>query len=148
MLTEKQKINPFYIMDNIEFKKLAIRYVGGKIINYPREIFGYNDEFNTFIIAKKSYNLGSRNYYNARSYLSDKKNTEHVLVIALSFNGGFKKKVKEDLEKSVIPVTVDELLKEDYASILPQIIEEINNPTPPGPTPPGPLSKFFTIKCH
>jgi len=130
MLTEKQKNNPFYMMDRTEFKKLAIRYVGGEIINLERDLFGYNDEFNTFIIAKKSYNLGGNDYKISLSHIDEKKNTEHILVIALSFSKKFIQLVEEDADLRVIPVTVENLFKNDYESALPTIIEEINKPGP------------------
>ena len=130
MLTEQEN-NPFYMMDRNEFKKLAIRYVGGEILSRERDLFGYNDELNTFIIAKKSYNLGSGDYYMALSRLIEKENTEHVLVIALSFNGEFKKKAEEDQQMRVIHITVDDLLKKDYETALPTIIEEMINKNTP-----------------
>ena len=128
MLTEKQENDPFYMMDRKEFKKLAIRYVGGEIINliYSRDIFGWNDEFNTFILAKKSYDPVT--YREAHSFfyedLGGNRNPEHVLVIALSFNEKFKKKVETDVKMEVISITVDELFKMDCGTVIPTIIAE------------------------
>lgn len=127
MLTEIQKNNPFYMMDRTEFKKLAIRLVGGELINISgsRDIFGYNDEFNTFIVAKKSYDLGTNDYHKSLSRMLEKKNTEHILVIGFSFNGKFIQHVKDDPQMRVIHVTVEDMFKNDYESALPKIIEDM-----------------------
>ena len=129
MLTEKQKHDPFYQMDRVEFKKLMIRYVDGEIIKspYSNDIFGWNEEFKTLIIAKKGYEAIT--HRNARSYLMESFNRdiEKILVIALSFSEKFLEKVDADPNLEVINVTVEDLFKMDGKTAIPTIIEELIN---------------------
>lgn len=132
MLTKKQKNNPFYMIEKIEFQKLAFRHVGCEIINlnYMQDIIGYNDELKTLTLAKQSYDLGRDDYKLSLGLLYEKDNIEHVLVIALSFNKKFKKMVEEDPQMRVIPITIEDLLKKDYGNALPTIIAEMINKKP------------------
>ena len=150
-LTEKQKHDPFYQMDRVEFKKLMIRYVDGEIIKSPHsnDIFGWNKEFKTLILAKKGYEpITHRNarssfyanfnhHYSEGSYKDSK--IEKILVIALSFSKKFLDKVNTDSDMEVINVTVEDLFKMDGKTAIPTIIAEtIKRNTP--------LSRIFNTQ--
>ena len=106
-----------------------------------RDTFGYNAEFKTLIVAKKSYNIGKYEYKLSKTllYEYEKGNVELILVIPLSFKNNFYEMVLANPQMRVMLVTMEDLFKEDHETVLPRLIEEINNPTP------GPLSKIFKI---
>ena len=125
-LTEKQKNNPFYMMDRTEFKELIIRYLGGKIkkLLYSNDTFGYDENFKTLIVPKKSWELSKDDYRSARSWNCDR-DYDHVLVVALSFRDKFNEMVKDDLEMEVLAITVEDLFKSGGESVIPTLLEKM-----------------------
>lgn len=126
MLNEKQKNNPFYLMDRTEFKELIVRYLGGEItkLSFSNDIFGYNDEFKTLIIPKKSWELGKNDYQLARSWNCER-DYEHILVVALSFHDKFMEMVDDDPKMEMLAVTVEDLFKTEGNSVIPALLENM-----------------------
>lgn len=125
MLSEKQKNDPFYVMDENEFQKSTIEHIGEKVITLEgmSGLFGYNKEFKTLIVAKKNYDLGVYAYETLKILSHKYGNVEHILVIALSFNDKFYDRAVADPQLRVMPVTVEYILKYDDRSALTTIMK-------------------------
>lgn len=125
-LTEKQKHDPFYQMDRVEFKKLVIRYLGGEItkLSFTNDTFGYDDEFKTLIIPRKSWELEKNDYRIERSWNCNE-DYEHILVVALSFTDKFMEMVTDDIKMEVLAITVEDLFKIEGKSVIPALLEKM-----------------------